>query len=328
MDIEQKHPRARAIHSRLAQQGAHPCGGTHASKLNQSDGASGHPSRLADLLELTKARLVGLVLVTVGIGYSLAGGSSGAEMVLIVTGVGLVAYSASILNQWRERFSDKRMERTCQRPLPAGRIQPNHALTLAGALALGGGLVLWATHGGLLASAALLIGGVYVWVYTPLKRRTPMALVVGAVVGAAPPVLGTVAGAGHVEATGATLAAVLFAWQFPHFAAIDWCYREDYAHAGHCTVAVCDPSGRTSVLVAIGGSAVLLPVSLVPAVTGMATFAHSIVALLGGVVMLVASAAFARRLDETGARTLFRCSLLYLPVLLFAWLAALPERAF
>ena len=206
-------------------------------------------TRWADYLQLTRPRLCIMALLTVSAGAVLA--SDGAPdwriMAHALTGAALVAAGASALNQWSEREVDARMRRTRDRPLPAGRFHPGEVLVLGIASAAGGIVYLAAALPSALAAvvAALTLLS-YVFVYTPLKRRTPLNTLVGAIPGALPPVIGWTAVRGSVGPEAGALFAVLFLWQVPHFLAIAWIHREDYGRAGLCMLPSVDPEGTAT----------------------------------------------------------------------------------
>jgi protoheme IX farnesyltransferase len=236
-------------------------------------------------------------------------------------GTALVAASASIANQWWERDSDRLMPRTANRPLPAGRVAPGEALVLAAV-----SLVLGVTWLALKTNTPTVLLGLaswilYVLIYTPLKQRTPWNTAVGAVAGAIPILMGWTATGAPLGLTALALAGVLFLWQFPHFMAIAWLYRDDYGLAGHQMLPNVDPSGWRSGVQAVSAAAWLVPVSLIPALD---PFSGSPVIYLAwtvalGAVQLALSVRFALARDEKSARLLLRATLLYLP----AWLAML-----
>ena len=268
-------------------------------------------------LALLRPKVALLVLLTALVGALLALGrgvdaTPAFEAALYVT---LVTGCASVLNQVLERESDARMHRTMRRPLVTGRVDVGAALVFAVALGAAGtaGLALRFN----LLSAVLVLATLvaYVGVYTPLKRVSTLNTVVGAIPGAAPPLLGYAAIAGEVGPWALALFAVIFAWQFPHFMAIAWLYREDYARAGHRMLPAVPGSdgvaGRQSVLYALA----LLPISLLPALRGDAGPLYVTGALLLGALYLAFSVRFALREDRPRARGLLLVSLVYLPLL-------------
>lgn len=273
------------------------------------------------LLQLTKPRITALVLVTAGAGYVAAGGGAALALVHLLAGTALLAGGTNAWNQLLERGPDARMERTRGRPLPAGRIVPSVAGSY-GTVLVGAGTV-WLAAGTNVLTAGLGLGSalLYAGLYTPLKRRSSAALPVGAVPGALPILGGWTAAAGSISTGGLALFGVLFLWQLPHFLALGWKLRDQYAAAGFHVLAVDDPSGTRSGTVAVLTALALLPVSLLPLLLGQASPAYALVALAAGGIYLKRSADFAvSRQDET-AGGLFRASLAYLPVVLGALVA-------
>ena len=277
----------------------------------------------ADYLALTKPRIVAMVLVTVAAGYVLAPPSalSGAARMLVLAhllvGTALVAAGTNALNQVWERDVDAHMRRTAGRPLPAGRLSVVEATVFA----VGAGL-LGVAYLGLLVNrltatlaAATLVS--YVLVYTPLKRRTALATLVGAVPGALPIVGGWTAADGSLGARAWLLFALLFLWQLPHFLALGWIYRDDYARAGLPTLSAGDPDGRRTFRQAALDAAALLAVSLAPTLIGMTGAFYFIGAIGLSTWLLWTSGACARNPSTDRARRLFRATLVYLPSILF-----------
>lgn len=276
----------------------------------------------ADYLALTKPRIVAMVLVTVAAGYVLAPPSalSGAARMLVLAhllvGTALVAAGTNALNQVWERDVDAHMRRTAGRPLPAGRL----SVTEATVFAVGAGL-LGVAYLGLLVNrltatiaAATLVS--YVLIYTPLKRRTALATLVGAVPGALPIVGGWTAAGGSLDTRAWLLFALLFLWQLPHFLALGWIYRDDYARAGLPTLSAGDPDGRRTFRQAALDAAALLAVSLAPTLVGMTGAFYFIGALGLSTWLLWTSGACARNPSTDRARRLFRATLVYLPSIL------------
>jgi protoheme IX farnesyltransferase len=280
---------------------------------------------LADYLALTKPRLNFLVVATSAAGYYL-GGPSHPDLVSMIQAVGgtaLVAGGAAVLNQVYERDTDALMRRTRLRPLPDGRVSPADARTFGLALSLAG-LVLLAVRANwlsaVLALATLLI---YLAVYTPMKRRTSLSTLVGAVPGALPALIGWTAAHGGIALGGATLFAIVFLWQIPHFMAIAWLYREDYGKAGFPMLAVIDPEGRRAGRQAVLYGAALVPVSLVPTFAGIAGAVYFFSALALSVALLVLAARFAATRSDGAARALFFGSITYLPLI---WIIMIGDR--
>lgn len=275
------------------------------------------PSRAADFVELAKPRITALVLVTAGVGYSvgLKGSFDGLLFLAFMAGTALLCGGASALNQYWERDTDALMERTSRRPIPAGRLRPDEALRFGLALSAFG-LVLLALVNPLtlaLGAASLLS---YVLAYTPLKRVTSLCTVVGAVPGALPPLMGWAAARGSLSAAGWGLFAILFLWQLPHFLAIGWLYREDYARGGFPMLAVTDRDGASTGRQAVLYATALLPVTLAAGLLVSAGQSYLWGALVLGVAFLGCAAVFAWKRSMGSARRLFLASVLYLPVLL------------
>ncbi len=273
----------------------------------------------ADLLELTKPRIAVLVLFTVAAGALLAGRgvADWAVLLHVLCGTALVAAGASALNQFLERHTDALMARTENRPLPAGRLQPIQALVFgvfAGVAGLAYLAVTLRQPWTVLVAAITFLS--YVFVYTPLKRVTWLNTLVGAVPGALPPVIGWTAVRGGVDAAAGALFLILFLWQLPHFLAIAWMYRDDYARAGLVMLPVVDPAGRRTARQMTGSCLALLAVSLVPVATSSCGPVYAAGALTLGLGFLAATVGFARTRSEADARRVLRASLVYLPVLL------------
>jgi heme o synthase len=271
----------------------------------------------SDFVSLAKPRVNSLVLVTTGLGYLLAKRSP--ELFVLVgalIGTGLVAGGAAAFNQVWERELDARMCRTAQRALPAGRLDVFPALIFAFALSVAGILQLLLAVNVLSAALAAASLVLYVVIYTPLKKVTSLATVVGAIPGAIPPMIGWAAGAGRLEPGAWVLFTILFLWQMPHFLAIAWLYRQDYARAGFPMLPVVEPDGGSTGRQAFLYAATLTPVSVGLAalrITGRVYFAG---ALVCGVAFAAAALVFAIRRSTFSARWLFFASIFYLPVLL------------
>lgn len=276
--------------------------------------------RLRDLVGLTKSGITAMVAVSAAVGMLLASDESApappALWLHTLLGTALVAASASALNQVVEREADGLMRRTAQRPLPAGRLQPDLALAWAGLLGIGGLLEL-ALGANLLAAAlaaATLLG--YVGVYTPLKRVSSLATIVGAVPGAVPPMIGWAAVRGSLGPGAWALFALLFFWQMPHFLSIAWIYRADYARGGFPMLSVNDEDGLRTSRQALLYCAALVPVSLLPAAIGLAGALYFVGALLAGAWFFTATAAFALDRSAGAAKRLMLVSVFYLPAVL------------
>ena len=285
-------------------------------------------TRAADYLALTKPRLNFLVVATSAAGYYLgAPGGAGAmdllAMASAVAGTALVAGGAAVLNQVYERDTDALMRRTRTRPLPDGRVAFAEA-TLFGLALSAAGLALLATRANftaaLLALATLVV---YLIVYTPMKRWSPLATLVGAVPGALPPLIGWTASHGGISPGGASLFAIVFLWQIPHFMAIAWLYRDDYSKAGFPMLPVVEPDGRRTGRQAVVYSLALVPVSLVPALVGVSALAYCAIAFVLGIALLWLAIQFATTRDDQSARRLFFGSITYLPLL---WMAMIVTK--
>jgi protoheme IX farnesyltransferase len=271
---------------------------------------------LADYVALTKPRLNVLVVATSAAGFYLGANGPIDPLTFVTTSFGttLVAGGAAALNQVYERDTDKVMRRTRMRPLPDGRISPTEALVF-GLLLSAAGLILLLVYStwlaALLALATLVI---YLLIYTPLKRRTPLATIIGAVPGALPALIGWTAARG-LTLGGLSLFLIVFLWQMPHFMAIAWMYRDDYGAAGFPMLPVVDPTGRRAGNEAVGYAAALLPVSLIPAFIGLSGLVYLAVAGALSVVLLALAVGFGRARTDARARRLFFGSLIYLPLI-------------
>lgn len=275
------------------------------------------------LLELAKPRITMLVALCAAAGFALAsrGPLDRARLLWTVLGVALASASTGCLNQVLEADLDARMKRTARRPIPAGRVTPAaaHALGLLWGAA---GLVLlyWKVDGTACALTAFTLAS-YLLVYTPMKRFSPLSTWVGAVPGALPPVIGWTAAGGALDASAAVLFGIQFLWQMPHFLALAWLYREDYALGGYRVYSVTDPSGAELSWQMAATAGLLLGVSVVPFGLGLAGGAYLFIALSLGGLFLALSLAAARDLTQASARRVFLASLAYLPLVLTALVA-------
>lgn len=274
--------------------------------------------RALDFLALTKPRVVVMVLVTTIAGYHLGAAEGGDYFRLLhaLIGIALAAGGTLALNQFLERDVDRRMERTRLRPLPDGRLQPIEALAFGAALTVGGAVYLVVAVGLLPALVTAATAGLYLFGYTPLKLRTPLCLLVGAIPGALPPVAGWAAARGDLGAGAWVLFAILFLWQLPHTLAIARLYREDYARAGIRLLPVVDPDGTSTERQIVTGCLALLAAGLLPTLLGLAGWVYFVGALTLGVVFLGCGMAQAASRSVPAARRLLFGSLLYLPALL------------
>lgn len=280
---------------------------------------------LADYLSLTKPRLNVLVVATSAAGYYLGapGGTGILQMIPSVAGTALVAAGAAVLNQVYERDTDALMRRTRMRALPDGRVAHGEA-RLFGMVLSGTGLVLLAARSNIAATLlALATIVIYLAIYTPMKRRTSLSTFVGAIPGALPPLIGWTASHGRISLGGLALFAIVFLWQIPHFMAIAWMYRDDYAVAGFPMLPVIEPEGRRAGQHAAIYAAALVPVSLVPALVGVSGAVYFGVALVLGLAMLWLAVRFAATRSDASARRLFFGSITYLPLL---WAAMIADR--
>ena len=282
-------------------------------------------SRAVDYVILTKPRLNLLVLITTLAGAYLAapGGVPLPLLVHTLLGTALVAGGAAALNQVWERDTDRLMARTSGRPLPGGRLGTAEGTWCGVALSVVGLLELAVAVNPVAAAVAALTLASYVLVYTPMKRRSALSTLVGAVPGALPPVIGWAAVTGSVTLPPLVLFGIQFLWQMPHFFAIAWMYRDDYAAAGIPLLPVTEPDGRRTGQQALLYAAALWPVSLMPTVVGLAGAPYSIVATALGFAFIALAALFARQRTQTTARRLFLFSITYLPLL---WGALVVDR--
>ena len=271
-----------------------------------------------DYLELTKPRIAFMVVITSAGGYLLGaqGESSLAGLLHTVLGTALVAAAANALNQWVEGDTDKLMERTRNRPLPSGRMEPGTALAFGLATGILGTCYLALFANTLTACIGLGTVLLYVLIYTPMKRLSSLCTIVGAVPGALPPVMGWAAARNDLSTGAWVLFGVLFLWQMPHFLAIAWMYREDYERGGQPMLPVLDPEGTRTGRQMILYSLALLPVSLLPTLIGLTGETYFVGALLLGLLYLAASAYAASRKTIDAARVLLRVSVIYLPILI------------
>ena len=281
-----------------------------------------------DFRELFKVRVTGMVVVTGWAGFYLGSMQSGIStlqrgLLDTLVGIGLVSAGAGALNQVFERSSDARMVRTADRPLPSGRVSLTQGI-VAGLGALGLGAWWLLLHTNLLTvSLALLTAFTYVAVYTPLKRVTSLATFIGAFPGAMGPLLGWTAARGRIEWPAVALFAILFVWQFPHFMAIAWLYRDDYARAGIRMLPVVQPDGLSTVVEALFYAVLMIPVSLAPVWLGLDGPVYAVIAVLLGGLYLGYTLRFRRILRPIAdtesrmiARDLLKVSVIYLPLLL------------
>jgi heme o synthase len=267
--------------------------------------------------ELIKPRITMMVLLTVAVGYFCAttGTASIATLLHVLVGTALSCSGSGVLNQVIERDTDRYMDRTRFRPLPSRRISTAFAILLGAVLSIGGVIYLGAAVNGLSALLNALTVASYLLFYTPMKRVHPLSTLLGAVPGALPPVIGWAAASGEIGAGAVVLFAILFLWQVPHFLAIGWMYREDYAKAGFPMLVVIDEAGDATARLMLLYAVTLMPVSLLLVATGAAGHAYFWSALAVG--LLYSWAAWRAGIERTreAARRLLLCSVVYLPVL-------------
>lgn len=286
--------------------------------------AAAAPSHASVWSALVKARLSALVLLTAAVGFAVAPEAQGPEGFLwgrmgwMCLGTGLAAASAAMLNQVWERHRDALMHRTAQRPLPAGHARPLTVLLVGIAIGYAGCAVLGVMVNLLSAWLALANILIYVLLYTPLKPRTTFNTLVGAVTGALPPMIGWVGATNHIDPGAWALFGLLFVWQIPHFLALAWMYRADYARGGFAMLPSLDTQGHATAQACLLTSLLLVPTGLLVTITGVAGVAYAVVAALLGLGMTYFAARFAMQRTDRAARSLFLASLAYLPLLMAA----------
>ena len=273
--------------------------------------------------DLIKARLTLLVLLTTLVGFYIGwqGPMNYLLMFNALLGTALVASGASALNQLLEREHDAKMRRTASRPLPSGRLQPVTVMLFGGVCSIAGLVYLAFLVNPLTSVLGALSLVSYLFLYTPLKRVTWLNTAVGAVPGALPPLMGWAAARGHLDGGGWALFAILAFWQMPHFFAIAWIYRDEYAKAGFVMLPSVDPDGSRTGYQSVSHTLALLGVGLSPFVLKLAGPIYLAAALLLGLGYLACAINFARKLDMASARRLFFASIIYLPLLLIALVA-------
>jgi protoheme IX farnesyltransferase len=277
-----------------------------------------NPSRAMAYLSLTKPDVSFLVVMTTLAGYYL--GSRGpldwARMLHTVFGTTLVAAGTSALNHYIERASDAFMRRTASRPLPTGQLRPRDAAMFGVTLVIFGTVYLGLVAGLLAAGLALFTSVSYLALYTPLKKRTTLATAIGAIPGAMPPLIGWVAARGTLSKEAWILFAIMVLWQFPHFFAIAWMYREDYARAGIKMLPTVDPQGTRTFRQIIGTAILLLPVSLLPALIGMTGVLYFFSAVVLGFMLIQLCLWASASRTNVRAKWLMHATVLHLPILL------------
>lgn len=277
-------------------------------------------SRAAVIADLIKARLTALVLLTTFVGFYL--GERGSVNFLLMFhalfGTALVASGAAALNQFLEREHDAKMRRTATRPLPSGRMQPATAAIFGGLCSVVGLVYLAVLVNPLTAVLGAVTSISYLFIYTPLKRVTWLNTLVGAIPGALPPLMGWTASRNELSGEGWALFAILAFWQIPHFMAIAWLYREEYAKAGFVMLPNVDANGSRTAQHSVSNTIALLLASLCPFAFGLNGKIYLVAALVLGLGYLICAIRFAQQLDARRARQLFLASIIYLPLLIAA----------
>ncbi len=284
---------------------------------SENPSAVRHPF-LGDLFELVKARLTLLVLLTTAVGFYLGAEPSVdyAALLRAVLGTAAAAAGAAALNEWWERQADALMLRTRTRPVPAGRMRPGKALALGVILSVCGVAYLaWACNALSAALAAVTIL-IYIFAYTPLKRASTANTIVGAVPGAIPPMIGWAAARGTIDVGAWSLFVILLLWQLPHFFAIAWMYREDYARAGFRMISSDDRTGERSASQSVFFCMLLLVLAGLPAFVGIVDFSYVAIELFLGGLFILTAMRFLKARSRKTARLLFIASIVYLPLLL------------
>ena len=270
-------------------------------------------------IELTKPRITWLILMSTGVGYFFGLNRENpfnwALLIHTLVGTGLIASGTAALNQWWERESDKLMRRTASRPLPMGLLTAKRALWFGIALALAGAaeLAIWVNVLAALLGAFTLAA--YLFVYTPMKSRTHLSTVVGALPGAMPPLMGYAAASGILNREAWSLFFILFVWQFPHFLAIAWMYRDDYARAGIRMLPVVEPDGKSTSRQIILYATTLIPISLLPVILGMSGTIYLVGATILGLWFLYTGVRVAFDRTNVRARQVLLASVIYLPMI-------------
>ena len=287
---------------------------------DQTEARSSRSGLIGDLVELVKARLTLLVLLTTAVGFYLGaeGPINFAALLHTVFGTAAAAAGAAALNQWWEYKLDAMMQRTRSRPVPAGRMRPQAAVIFGTALSIFGVAYLAFVCNALSAALAAITIIIYIFAYTPLKRISTLNTALGAVPGALPPMIGWAAARGTLNAGAWMLFAILFFWQLPHFFAIAWMYRDDYARAGFQMISSDDPSGERSASQSVFFCMILFVVAGLPAFLGIATVFYLLAELVLGAVFVAVAMRFLKTRARSDARRLFITSIIYLPLLLGA----------
>ncbi len=287
------------------------------STAAQAVAPSGIKARASAYVELTKPRITSLILPISAAGFVLAsrGATNYIQLAHAMIGIALLSSGIGTLNQFMERDLDGLMRRTADRPLPSRRLFPFEALWFGIALTAMAEVYLALFVNVLTALLGLTVIAGYLFVYTPLKTRTSLSTALGAFPGAMPPLMGWTAARGEIDVAAWVLFAILFLWQFPHFLAIAWMYREDYGRAGICMLPVIEPDGRVTGQQIIAYALMLVPVSLLPAFLGISGRIYLVAAAILGLLFLASSIRAALSKSNHHARQLLLASVLYLPLL-------------
>ncbi|HEX7361525.1 MAG TPA: heme o synthase [Bryobacteraceae bacterium] len=272
---------------------------------------------MKDYIDLTKPRITWLIVMSAGIGYYFGGSWSLWTLVNTLLGTAFIASGTAALNQWYERDADACMRRTQWRPLPSGRLTPTQAFWCGVALSVVGALELGFGANWLASAVGVITLALYLFVYTPMKQKSWWSTTVGAVPGALPPLIGFAGAADKLTPEAWVLAAILFLWQFPHFYAIAWMYREDYSRAGIKMLPVIEPDGGSTARQILLYLTVLIPISLLPNWLGMAGDFYLAGAVAVGLYYLYAGIRVALDRTRMSARKVLLASVVYLPVLYF-----------
>ena len=276
-------------------------------------------SGVGEYLELTKPRITCFILMSTAIGFlcaeHLVGSFSWLVLLHTLLGTALLASGTAALNQWYERLADAKMPRTSKRPIPSGRITPQDALEFGLMLSIIGFLELWCGANLLTAGLGAFTELTYLFLYTPLKQRSPHSTTIGAIPGAMPPLIGYAAASGLLNWEAGVLYAILFLWQFPHFYAIAWMYREDYARAGIRMLPVVEPTVDSTARRIVWFSMALVPMSLAPRFFDMAGNLYLFGASILGTIVLYAGFQANSNQTRVQARRVLLASVLYLPLL-------------
>ena len=298
--------------SRLAQS-------ADALPLSAARREAGILSDCSDYLELTKPRITVFILMSTAIGFMcgqhIAGHWSWMQLFHTLLGTALIASGTAALNQWYERAADAKMIRTKKRPIPDGRVAARRAFAFGLALSIVGFVELCRGVNLLTGLLGLFTLASYLLIYTPLKQKSPHSTTIGAIPGAMPPLIGYAAASGLLNWEAAVLYAILFLWQFPHFYAIAWMYRDDYARAGIRMLPVVEPSNESTARRIVGMSLALIPISLLPKFLSMAGNVYLYGALALGLYFFYAGVRASRDRTPARARQVLLASIVYLPLL-------------